>query len=115
MHVNGFGASSIDVMVYFFFKCDTWSVELREKHNVFIQIMRLAKDLRVEFAYPTQSLLLEAVANPTDRERPPRPDRKELTEIVTSYGPSGGAGEPKGFKITDTAYVPTQADTDEAT
>ena len=62
VHMSGFGAHSLDVMVYFFFKVDSWTAELRERHNVYLEIMRLAGDLGVCFAFPTQTLHVDRVA-----------------------------------------------------
>jgi len=62
VHMAGFGASSLDVMLYFFFRCDTWTVELRERHNIFLEIMRLADTIGVSFAFPTRTLHVESMA-----------------------------------------------------
>lgn len=58
IYLNGLGAASLDVLVYVFFKAPDWSVELRERHRLLTDIMRLAKALDVEFAFPTQSIHL---------------------------------------------------------
>ncbi len=107
VHMTGFGASSLDVMVYFFFQCETWSIELREKHNVFLRIMGLAKDLRISFAFPTQSLHIESVATAGHREVPEPPEVMRLRKVVNGYGPRGDVGEQKATTITKSAYVPT--------
>ncbi|MEZ6318213.1 MAG: mechanosensitive ion channel [Phycisphaerales bacterium] len=54
--LNEFGASSLDVMVYVFFECPDWSMELRERHRLMLDVVRLADRLGVEFAFPTQTL-----------------------------------------------------------
>ena len=56
VYLNGFGASSLDIMLYCFVETPDWSMELREKHRLFADILRLADRLGVEFAFPTQSL-----------------------------------------------------------
>ena len=55
---NGFGASSIDVLLYIFHEVPDWSTELRERERMIVDIMRLADGLGVQFAYPTQTLHL---------------------------------------------------------
>lgn len=57
--VNGLGAHSVDVLVYMFFECPDWAIELRERHRFILDVMRLAETLGVEFAFPTQTLVLE--------------------------------------------------------
>lgn len=55
---NGFGASSLDILLYMFFETPDWSAELRERHRFGLDILRLAHRLGVEFAYPTQTIHL---------------------------------------------------------
>lgn len=54
--LNSFGAHSLDILVYMFFECPDWSIELREKHRFMLDVIRLADRLGVEFAFPTQTL-----------------------------------------------------------
>ncbi|MCH7961585.1 MAG: mechanosensitive ion channel family protein, partial [Planctomycetes bacterium] len=53
---NRFGPSSLDVLVYAFHQCADWGTELRERHRLFLDILRLAERLGVQFAFPTQTL-----------------------------------------------------------
>ena len=41
-----------------FFATPDWSTELRERHRLGVDIVRLARELGVEFAFPTQTLYL---------------------------------------------------------
>ncbi len=54
--LNGFGPHSLDILVYIFFECPDWSIELREKHRFMLDVVRLADRLGVEFAFPTQKI-----------------------------------------------------------
>jgi len=58
VYLNNFGASSLDVMLYCFWECPDWSVELREKHRLFLDIIKLATKLGVSFAFPTRTLYM---------------------------------------------------------
>jgi MscS family membrane protein len=101
IHMSGFGDSSLNVMVYFFFKVASWSEELRERHNVFLEIMRVAKDVGVSFAFPTQTLHVESVAAAgVKRQVAPALPPEQLAGVVTSYGPEGKSSRPAGPKIT---------------
>ncbi len=54
--LNNFGPHSLDILVYIFFECPDWSIELREKHRFMLDVVRLADRMGVEFAFPTQTL-----------------------------------------------------------
>lgn len=58
---SNYGNSSLEIMLYFFLKVPDWSVELIEKQNIYMQILKLAKSMNVEFAFPTQTLHVESV------------------------------------------------------
>ena len=90
VHMSGFGAHSLDVMLYFFFKVSSWSEELRERHNVYLEILRLAHRLGVQFAFPTQTLHVESLAQLGATRRHPPPLRaEELARVVAEFGPKG--------------------------
>lgn len=106
IHFNDFGAHSLDIMVYLFLKVESWSDELRERHNVLLEILRLAKELKVEFAFPTQTLHLDTVAAPG--EEPPAkglPEGAELTQVVQSFGPGGKLSRPGSPFLTEGGYL----------
>ena len=52
VYFNEFGAASLEVLVYVFFHTPDWSTELRERHRLAVDILRLAHELDVEFAFP---------------------------------------------------------------
>ncbi len=56
VYLNDMAESSLNILLYCFIECPDWSVELREKQRLYLDIMRLAQDLKVEFAFPTQTL-----------------------------------------------------------
>ena len=58
VYFNQFSSSSLDILLYCFLSVKDWSVELRERQSLFLDIMRLANRLEVKFAYPTQSIEL---------------------------------------------------------
>lgn len=105
VHMSGFGNSALEVMLYFFFECDTWTVELRERHHVFLEIMRLARDLGVSFALPTQSLHIESLPHPGERRLPDPLAPPRLAEVVQAFGPGGGRARPAGPEITKGRFV----------
>ena len=56
VQVNELGAHSIEVLLYIFFVCDTWSQELAARHQLILDMLRLSEELGVEIAFPTQTL-----------------------------------------------------------
>ncbi len=89
VHLNNFGASSINILIYTFFQAPSWTDELRGKHEVLYAIIKLADKLGVRFAFPTQTLHIEQVpvAGTSDTPKPQGPKESEdnlnavLTEI----------------------------------
>ncbi|MBN2711123.1 MAG: mechanosensitive ion channel family protein [Planctomycetes bacterium] len=63
VYFNALAASSLDIMLYVFWKVPNWPTELQEKQRLFIDIMRLAQRLGIDFAFPTQTLHIESVPN----------------------------------------------------
>ncbi|MBL3658564.1 mechanosensitive ion channel family protein [Fulvivirga sediminis] len=59
IHFNDMADSSLNIMFYIFFKVPSWSDELRARHEVLLEIVRLAEALGVNFAFPTQTLHVE--------------------------------------------------------
>ncbi|MCH8903137.1 MAG: mechanosensitive ion channel family protein [Bacteroidetes bacterium] len=59
IHLNEMGDSSLNILFYIFFEVPDWSGELKARHEIIIGIMKLAEDLGVNFAFPTQTLQVE--------------------------------------------------------
>lgn len=59
IHLNEMGSSSINVLFYIFFAVPSWTEELRARHEILLDIIRLADSLGVNFAFPTQTLHVE--------------------------------------------------------
>ncbi|MEQ9091883.1 MAG: mechanosensitive ion channel family protein [Balneola sp.] len=99
VHFNAFGAHSLDVMVYVFFKVPDWSTELQQKHNFFLEVLKLAKEVGVEFAFPTQTLHVDSFHKDEPRQVGEPRTEEELAASVTEYGPNGSKSNPDGLRI----------------
>ncbi|WP_435414659.1 mechanosensitive ion channel family protein [Polaribacter aestuariivivens] len=74
---TGFGDSALLVMVNVYFKSLAWGVEQSSKHRLHIAVVKLAKELGVDFAFPSTTVTIEHFPekkglNPkydTDKER----------------------------------------------
>lgn len=69
---KGYGASSLEVMVYFFLSVPDWTEELKQKEKIFLEIFEMAESLGVSFAFPTQTLHIESL-----------PDKGNTNELNT--------------------------------
>lgn len=56
---NGFGDSALLILVNVYFKSLQWGVEQSSKHKFHIAIVKLAKALGVEFAFPSSTIMIE--------------------------------------------------------
>jgi MscS family membrane protein len=58
VYVNDFGPDAVRIMLYVFFDAPDWATELRERHRLAVDIVRLAGELGVSFAFPTRTVHL---------------------------------------------------------
>ena len=85
VYLNQLSASSLDVLLYCFIECPDWAVELRERQRLFLDILKLAGELGVSFAFPTQTLHLhqqESVPPPVPLTDDPHLAGKRLAAQV---------------------------------
>jgi len=104
VYFNAFAASSLEILLYCFVETPDWSTELREKHRLFVDIVRLAQRLGVEFAFPTQTIWManEAAAAaaglPGTQEEAHTLGRAEADEILkVSVGDGSTKPPPVSF------------------
>jgi MscS family membrane protein len=58
VYANEYGPASLNILLYVFFRTTDWAQELAERHRLFLDILRLAREVGVEFAFPTQTIHL---------------------------------------------------------
>ena len=56
---TGFGDSSLQILLNVYFKSPGWAGEQSSKHRLHIAIVKLAKALGVDFAFPSQTVMIE--------------------------------------------------------
>lgn len=85
VYLNEFNASSLDIMIYLFFKVDTWSEELQARQDIMFDIITLAEQLHVTFAFPSSSIYIEN--NDTDNGQPAQsfPDHEEAKATLEQF------------------------------
>lgn len=70
VYFNSMGDFSLNILLYVFFECDDWSIELNERHRLLLDILRLGREMGVEFAFPTQTLHVTQEENKKYDEQP---------------------------------------------
>lgn len=60
IYFNNLSSYSQDIMFYIFFEVPTWGEELRCRHEILVQTVKLANTIGVRFAFPTQTLHMES-------------------------------------------------------
>ncbi|MEX0721212.1 MAG: mechanosensitive ion channel family protein [Balneolaceae bacterium] len=99
IYFNEFGAHSLDVLVYVFLDVPDWATELQQRHNFFLEILRLAEEVGVEFAFPTQTLHMDSFYKDEPRKVGEEKSEEELASAVYSFGPKGEKAKPGGVRI----------------
>ena len=99
-YFSGFTSHSLQVFVNFFLKVSDWDEELHQRQNIFLEILRLANKLEVDFAFPTQTL--DIPHKPGEK-----PDAKlelsleKLKTTAKDFGPQGKLAKPQGLGLFD--------------
>ncbi len=57
--LNGFGDSALEILVYVFWEAPDWQTELRERHRLMLDMIRVADELGIDFAFPSRTLYLQ--------------------------------------------------------
>ena len=97
-YFSAYGPHSLQILLNFFLKVPDWDTELLQKQNIFLEILRLAKELEVEFAFPTQTLdLLNIPGQPAPAKK--KFSKEELKNTAQSFGPQGSLSQPQGFGL----------------
>lgn len=99
-----YGPSSLDILVYFFLEVRDWGEEMMGRQNIYLEILRLAKKLKVSFAYPTQSLHIENFP-----EKKPLFPQESFTEDqikadAAKFSNGGEMSNPTGLGIFNPPY-----------
>jgi MscS family membrane protein len=97
-----FGASSLNIMVYAFFEVSSFNDEMRGRTRLNLEVLRLAAELGVSFAFPTQTLHIDSMVQP-GQARPSHSgtdDAAALIGIIDSFAPGGPKSRPTGAKLS---------------
>ncbi|WP_040303903.1 mechanosensitive ion channel family protein [Algoriphagus machipongonensis] len=85
VYFNNLSSYSLDIMFYIFFEVPTWPEELKCRHEILIQIMKLADSLEVRFAFPTQTVHMETFPEKKSLSPEYDPDMKIYQAKLSEY------------------------------
>ena len=83
--LNNYAASSLDIMLYIFFKVPSWTDELRCRQEIMLEVNKLAEHLGVRFAFPTQTLMVEQVPGQMSLTPNYHQSKEEMKESMEEY------------------------------
>lgn len=89
IHFSGYGDYALKIMLYFFMKVSGYSEEMRVRHEIYLDILRLARKLDISFAFPTQTLHVETMAKAREITRKEKPSLEEMKVALNSFAPGG--------------------------
>lgn len=84
VHLNEFGASALNLLVYTFFEVPDYTTELKSRHELMYAMIMLADDLGVRFAFPTQTLHIETFPDPDVTDPGPKSVREAKAALAKS-------------------------------
>lgn len=79
---TGFGDSALSIMVNMYFKSLAWDEEQRSKHRVHIAILKLAKELGVDFAFPSTTVSIEQFPEKQSFDMKYNTDRQRIDKVL---------------------------------
>ncbi|MEE2855883.1 MAG: mechanosensitive ion channel family protein [Planctomycetota bacterium] len=90
-----FGASSLDIMVNIRLRVADYFGELRAKQAFLLEVIRLAEEMGVGFAFPSTSLYLESTPE-NQYSLPPAASLDQLKQQIDRFGPGGELSRSSG-------------------
>jgi MscS family membrane protein len=84
IYFNNMSAYSLDIMFYVFLDVPSWGEELKYKEEILLRIMKLAKQLGINFAFPTQTLHMENFPEKASLS-PEYQEKNQVSEKLKSF------------------------------
>lgn len=85
IHFNEMGDFSLNIMFYIFFDVPTWKDELIARDEILMGILRLAENLGVNFAFPTQTLHMETFPGKDGLSPTYEMDKNKLIDLKNKF------------------------------
>ncbi len=88
VHLSGYEGSNLKIMVNFYSEVASLSEELRVRHEIYLDILRLADKLSIQFSSPNKVYVLPPEAL-SEEEKTHERQEDELKAVVKDFGPEG--------------------------
>jgi len=79
---TGFGDSALLIMMNMYLKNLAWSSEQKSRHQIHIAIVKLAKELGVDFAFPSTTVMIEQFPEKKSVELNYNNDEKRIDDVI---------------------------------
>ena len=79
---TGFGDSALLIMMNMYLKDLAWSSEQKSRHQIHITIVKLAKELGVDFAFPSTTVMIEQFPEKKSLELHYNNDEKRIDDVI---------------------------------
>ena len=97
-YFSDYGPHSLQILLNFFLRVKDWDSELLQKQNIFLEILRLAKELDLDFAFPTQTLDVSSLPGQAKKEKQEF-SMDQLQKKAQSFSPDGSLSRPQGLGL----------------
>jgi MscS family membrane protein len=95
-----FGDFNLQVLLYCFMHVETFNEEMRVRTQLNLEILRVAAELGVEFAFPTQTIHVDTLAKASEKPASKTPSSlDDIAGVVERFGP-GGELARAGYEIS---------------
>jgi MscS family membrane protein len=102
VHLNQVASASLEVSLHCYVEVSSWSDELSLRHDLLLEILRLAEALGVRFALPTRAIHVESLAASGPARKAPEPlGPADLAPLVDGFARGGAASRLGTIRITD--------------
>ncbi|MBE8162903.1 MAG: mechanosensitive ion channel family protein [Bdellovibrionaceae bacterium] len=95
---NEFGDFSLNILVQCFFQVADRKQELKARRILCMEILRLAHKLKIDFAFPTQSLHVESFPEKKSNNTSPL-SRDEMIKELGAFSKGGSESKPQGLGL----------------
>ncbi len=96
-YFSDYGPHSLQILLNFFLKAPDWDTELLQKQNIFLEILRLAKELEIDFAFPTQTLDVPSLPG-QEKKAKQKISKEALWKKALAFGPGGELASPQSLR-----------------
>ena len=79
---TGFGDSALLIMMNMYLKDLAWSSEQKSRHQIHITIVKFAKELGVDFAFPSTTVMIEQFPEKKSLELHYNNDKKRIDDVI---------------------------------